>query len=61
MGRGRFIVLYPSDNEPVATAIKAYSMCLSDTGTFGPWTFEEFVATLEAECREGNPEGARWR
>ena len=49
---GRFIVLYPRDNEPVATAVQVYTLCLSDTETFGTWTLEEFVDGLEAECAE---------
>lgn len=47
---GRFVVLYPSENDCVDAAVKVYSSCLSDHTTFETWTLESFVDALEAEC-----------
>ncbi len=47
---GRFVVLYPSQNDCVGTAVTLYRDCLTDSRTFATWTLEAFVETLEAEC-----------
>jgi hypothetical protein len=47
---GRFVVLYPSQNNLVDAAVRAYSSCLNSRATFRTWTLEAFVDALDAEC-----------
>jgi hypothetical protein len=47
---GRFVVLYPSGNDCVDTAVKVYSNCLSNNAMFTTWTLEGFVDALQVEC-----------
>ncbi len=49
-----FVILYPDQNEAVATAATAYAASLSDTASFAAWTLEDFVARLKAHS------GAAW-
>lgn len=45
-----FVFLYPRDNARCEAAVAHYGDCLSDTGTFIPWTLKTVVEALEAEA-----------
>jgi hypothetical protein len=51
--KGMFVVLYPAENTHAAAAIRKYQACLADSTTFGSWTLESFIMSLEKESVVG--------
>jgi hypothetical protein len=43
---GSFAVVYPSENEAVASGVRDYRACLRDDATFKPWTIERVLVAL---------------
>ncbi len=44
---GSFIVLYPTGNRIVSSAVDSYRSCLRDAATFGTWTLEGVLDALD--------------